>query len=52
MYHDDYGNNGSETAIVSRIDKTAPTCMISYNPSTNTNQDVVASLINCSETIT
>jgi hypothetical protein len=51
-YHDDYGNQGNETAIVTRIDKTAPTCSVTYNPSTDTNQDVVANLTNCSETIT
>ncbi|GHV23176.1 hypothetical protein FACS1894176_04700 [Bacteroidia bacterium] len=51
-YQDAYGNQGSETAIVSRIDKTAPTCSIIYTPNTNTNQNVIASLTNCSETIT
>jgi hypothetical protein len=51
-FHDDYGNQGSETAIVTRIDKTAPTCSVIYNPSTNTNGEVIANLTNCSETIT
>ncbi|MDR2541319.1 MAG: hypothetical protein LBD11_06230 [Candidatus Peribacteria bacterium] len=49
---DQYGNTGSETATVTRIDKTAPTCTIDYNPSTNTNQDVIATLTGCSETVT
>jgi hypothetical protein len=50
-YHDDYGNQGSETATVTRIDKIAPTCTVAYNPPTNTNGNVVASLTNCSENI-
>jgi hypothetical protein len=51
-FRDDYGNQGNETALVSRIDKTAPTCSITYTPDTNTNGDVTAALSNCSETIT
>ncbi|GHV23179.1 hypothetical protein FACS1894176_04690 [Bacteroidia bacterium] len=51
-YQDTFGNTGSSVAVVNRIDKTAPTCTVTYTPSTNTNQDVVASLTNCSETIT
>ena len=51
-FSDVYGNQGSETALVSRIDKTPPSCSVSYNPATNTNQDVVATLVSCSEAIT
>ncbi|GHV23181.1 hypothetical protein FACS1894176_04680 [Bacteroidia bacterium] len=50
-YQDAYGNNGSEIATVTRIDKISPTCDVSYSPATNTNGNVVASLTNCSETI-
>jgi hypothetical protein len=50
-YHDDYGNQGSETVTVSWIDKIAPTCDVLYNPNTNTNGNVVASLTNCNETV-
>jgi hypothetical protein len=39
-------------AAVNRIDITAPTCSVAYNLGTNTNQDVIASLTDCSETIT
>lgn len=51
-YYDTFGNTGSSSVTVNWIDKTAPTCDIAYSPSTNTNQDVIASLVNCSEAIT
>jgi hypothetical protein len=51
-YQDSYGNTGSTTATVDWIDKTSPTCAISYTPPTNTSGDVVASLTGCSEAIT
>ena len=46
------GNTGTATASVTNIDKVAPTATISYNITGLTNQDVVATLTNASETIT
>jgi hypothetical protein len=37
---------------VNWIDKTVPVCDISYAPNGNTNQDVVASLMGCTEAVT
>jgi hypothetical protein len=52
IYEDSYGNTGSSVATVDWIDRIPPTCTVTYTPDTNTNQDVVASLTGCSETIT
>jgi hypothetical protein len=52
LFQDLDGNTGSVVVNINWIDKVAPTCDVHYNPSTNTNQDVVASLINCSKVIT
>ena len=42
---DAYGNTGSETAVVNRIDKTVPIATsIAYSPSTNTNEPVTVTL--------
>jgi hypothetical protein len=44
-YQDSYGNTGSTTATVDRIDKTPPTATnVSYNPSGKTNKDVLVTL--------
>ena len=34
------------------VDSTAPTCEVSYSPDSQTNTDVVATLVNCSKPIT
>jgi Flp pilus assembly protein TadG len=49
---DSYGNTGSETANVTWIDKTAPSCSVTYSTTGNTNQDVTAMLTGCSEAVT
>jgi uncharacterized protein YerC len=43
-YHDPAGNTGSATATVNRIDKTAPTATVTYNPTTTTSGSVVMTL--------
>ena len=46
MFIDAYGNTGSATAVVNRIDKTAPVATnVSYSPATNTNQPVTVTLV-------
>lgn len=48
---DSKGLTGSATATVSWIDKEKPTSEVKYNPSSNTNKDVTATLKNISEDI-
>ena len=44
-FTDSYGNTGTATATVSRIDKDAPyATSVAYNPSSNTNGDVTITL--------
>jgi len=50
-FQDAYGNTGSATATVTGIDKTTPTCQISYTPSSLTNKNVLATLTNCNKEI-
>jgi len=51
-FQDAYGNTGSQTATVTGIDKITPTCQIFYTPSVLTNQNVLATLVNCNKEIT
>ncbi|MEF2176026.1 MAG: hypothetical protein V3575_06120 [Candidatus Absconditabacteria bacterium] len=51
-FEDEAGNIGTSIATVDWIDKTKPTASIDYNPSTPTNQNVIATLTGISESIT
>ena len=51
-FEDALGNTGTVVAEVNWIDKEAPTCTISYNPATATNQDVVATIVLSDGTVT
>ncbi|GHV24614.1 hypothetical protein FACS1894176_01310 [Bacteroidia bacterium] len=50
LFHDKWGNTGSQIATVWWIDKTIPTCTLLPSLSTPTNQDVLLTLTGCSET--
>lgn len=52
VIEDKAGNQATITAIVSWIDKTAPTAKVNYSNSEATNQDVVAYLSDISEEVT
>ncbi len=52
LFEDALGNTGTVVAEVNWIDKEAPTCTISYNPATATNQDVVATIVLSDGTVT
>jgi len=43
-FMDAYGNTGSETASVTRIDKSVVIGTISYSTTGNTNEDVIATI--------
>ena len=51
-FQDLAGNTWSAIATVSNIDKVAPTASVSYNISSTTNQDVIATLTGFSESVT
>jgi len=51
-FEDVVGNTGSATATVNWIDKIAPTAEVIYSVSNPTNQNVVATLVNMSESVT
>lgn len=50
LFHDKWGNTGSQTATVWWIDKTVPVCTIDASITTPTNQEVILTLTGCSET--
>jgi hypothetical protein len=47
--YDPLGHQGQTWVTIDWIDKVAPTCDVAYSPNSTTNQDVVASLVNCSK---
>ncbi|HPC34832.1 MAG TPA: hypothetical protein PLP73_04130, partial [Candidatus Absconditabacterales bacterium] len=50
-FFDSYGNTGNSTATVDWIDLIPPTCNVFYSTTGMTNQDVIAILTGCDETI-
>lgn len=50
IFSDLAGNTGSAMVTVNTIDKDAPVCMVSYDPSTATTGNVTATLTGCNET--
>ena len=52
MIFENYVHTTGSASYSVRIDREAPTCNVMYSMTGFTNQDVIATLVSCSETVT